>query len=63
MTTTLIPSFDDSTVTAVTKAVGDLYSGTEITRLLAAAKLPRRGLMETCDPTSVPGANEVLGGH
>jgi uncharacterized protein (TIGR02391 family) len=38
-TMTPIRPFDDATVTAVAKAIGDLYSGTELTHVLAAANL------------------------
>ena len=38
-TTTQIRPFDDATVTAVAKAIGDLYSGTELSQVLTTAKL------------------------
>ena len=39
LSATAIPAFDDATVSAVAKAIGDLYSGSELTRVIAAAKL------------------------
>jgi hypothetical protein len=39
VTSTLISPFDDATITGVSKAIGELYSGSELTRVLAAAKL------------------------
>lgn len=34
-----IPPLDDAAVTSVAKAIGELYSGSELSRILAAAKL------------------------
>lgn len=34
-----VPPFDDATVTSVAKAIGELYSGSELARVLAASKL------------------------
>ncbi|UQE75115.1 TIGR02391 family protein [Gordonia sp. PP30] len=35
-----VPSFEPGTIEAVARAVGDLYTGTELTQLLADARLP-----------------------
>lgn len=39
MTKKIVPAFSIATVESVAKAVGDLYSGSELTRMLAEVRL------------------------